>query len=167
MPRVLSLIAASSAALLTLGLVGCGGSEPDINIPGGNNTAPAGESEESGAEQAAGAAEATFGEHSVSISEGVQCAGFEGTFAIGNAQAAAEGNTAIAVVMAGEDATTAQAVTVNTEEGITLVSAEGAGSSEISKDGNTYTVTGTGQVVDTNNPTAGEQSEFEIIVTCP
>lgn len=94
----------------------------------------------------------------------VVCSNAAGNFSI----AVGNPGTGIGIVMA-EDASKVSSVGLGNVNGVALGYQEGApgGSASATKDGKTYTITGTATGVDMSNPTQPMTKPFEISVTCP
>ena len=150
------LVAVTGAAVLVTAVSGCSNKTSD-------KTAPEGTSGMSAA-TGAGVAKVTIDGRPKEI-QGQAV----GTDIGGNLSIAIGGGTSgIAVVMA-PDASTVNSVGLGNVDGVTLgylALAPGA-SATATKDGNTYTVTGTASGMDMANPLQPITKPFEIVVTCP
>ena len=131
------VIGAGSAALVVAGLTGCS-SDNKAGDKTATASAATATSGSVSASAGAGTARVTIDGEPMDVQGQVACASNGGTFTIGVGDAA----TGIGIVMA-EDASTA------------------------TKDGKTYTVTGTATGVDMANPMQPVTKPFEIAVSCP
>ena len=133
------VIGAGSAALVVAGLTGCSSDDKaGDNKAEDKASAATATSGSVSASAGAGTAKVTIDGEPMDVQGQVACASNGGTFTIGVGDAA----TGIGIVMA-EDASTA------------------------TKDGKTYTVTGTATGVDMANPMQPVTKPFEIAVSCP
>jgi lipoprotein LpqH len=86
----------------------------------------------------------------------------------GNVTIAVGGNsTGISVVLTDANPPDVKAVQLGNVNGVTLQYAQGGqGNASVTKDGNTYKVTGTATGVDMANPTQPVNKPFEVDATC-
>ena len=157
------VIGAGSAALVVAGLTGCSSDNKawDKTATASAATATSGSVS---ASAGAGTARVTIDGEPMDVQGQVACASNGGTFTIGVGDAA----TGIGIVMA-EDAYKVTSVGLGNVNGVALGFQEGApgGSATATKDGKTYTVTGTATGVDMANPMQPVTKPFEIAVSCP
>ena len=157
------VIGAGSAALVVAGLTGCS-SDNKAGDKTATASAATATSGSVSASAGAGTARVTIDGEPMDVQGQVACASNGGTFTIGVGDAA----TGIGIVMA-EDASTVTSVGLGNVNGVALGFQEGApgGSATATKDGKTYTVTGTATGVDMANPMQPVTKPFEIAVSCP
>jgi ipoprotein LpqH len=164
------VIGVGSAALVVAGLTGCssgdkaGDNKASDNKAEDKASAATATSGSVSASAGAGTAKVTIDGEPMDVQGQVACASNGGTFTIGVGDAA----TGIGIVMA-EDASTVTSVGLGNVNGVALGFQEGApgGSATATKDGKTYTVTGTATGVDMANPMQPVTKPFEIAVSCP
>ena len=164
------VVAIGGAALVIAGLSGCSSDKSSSSSTASETSAAASSAETSAAATESSSATAGTGTTQVTIDgqdqavEGsVVCAAMGGNMniAIGDAM------TGIAAVVS-EDGTTVTSVGLGNVNGVTLGYAQGTGGEATgSKDGNTYTISGTATGVDMANPLTPVNKPFEIVVTCP
>jgi len=160
-------IAAGSTVLVIAGLTGCSSSEKSAGTTSAASVAsPAATASAGSASVSAGAGVATVSidGQSKDIRGEVVCAANGGNFNIAIGQM----GTGIAVVLA-EDASTVSSVALGNVEGVALAFQDGApgGNASATKDGKSYTISGTATGVDMANPMQPITKPFEIAVTCP
>ena len=157
------VIGAGSAALVVAGLTGCS-SDNKAGDKTATASAATATSGSVSASAGAGTARVTIDGEPMDVQGQVACASNGGTFTIGVGDAA----TGIGIVMA-EDASKVTSVGLGNVNGVALGFQEGApgGSATATKDGKTYTVTGTATGVDMANPMQPVTKPFEIAVSCP
>ena len=157
------VIGAGSAALVVAGLTGCS-SDNKAGDKTATASAATATSGSVSASAGAGTAKVTIDGEPMDVQGQVACASNGGTFTIGVGDAA----TGIGIVMA-EDASKVTSVGLGNVNGVALGFQEGApgGSATATKDGKTYTVTGTATGVDMANPMQPVTKPFEIAVSCP
>jgi lipoprotein LpqH len=163
------LAVAGGAAILVVGLSGCSsdkkseGASSATATPTVSATASASAGGVSAA-AGSGTATVTIDGQPKDIQGQVVCATSGGNVNIAIGQAA----TGIAVIMA-EDATTVTSVGLGNINGVALGFQDGApgGNASATKDGKTYTISGTASGVDMANPMQPITKPFEIAVTCP
>ena len=163
------LAVAGSAAILVTGLSGCSSDKKSegASSPAATATLSATASASAGGVSAAagsGTATVTIDGQPKNIQGQVVCATSGGNVNIAIGQAA----TGIAVIMA-EDASTVSSVGLGNINGVALGFQDGApgGNASATKDGKTYTISGTASGVDMANPMQPITKPFEIAVTCP
>ena len=157
------VIGVGSAALVVAGLTGCS-SDNKAGDKTATASAATATSGSVSASAGAGTARVTIDGEPMDVQGQVACASNGGTFTIGVGDAA----TGIGIVMA-EDASKVTSVGLGNVKGVALGFQEGApgGSATATKDGKTYTVTGTATGVDMANPMQPVTKPFEIAVSCP
>jgi lipoprotein LpqH len=157
------VIGVGSAALVVAGLTGCS-SDKKAEDKAATASAATATSGSVSASAGAGTAKVTIDGEPMDVQGQVACASNGGTFTIGVGDAA----TGIGIVMA-EDASKVNSVGLGNVNGVALGFQEGApgGSATATKDGKTYTVTGTATGVDMANPMQPVTKPFEIAVSCP
>jgi len=163
------LAVVGGAAILVVGLSGCSsdkkseGASSATTTPTVSATASASAGGVSAA-AGSGTATVTIDGQPKDIQGQVVCATSGGNVNIAIGQAA----TGIAVIMA-EDATTVTSVGLGNINGVALGFQDGApgGNASATKDGKTYTISGTASGVDMANPMQPITKPFEIAVTCP
>ena len=157
------------AAIVVAGLSGCSSKKAETTASSAAETpsvtATASVSAGSvSASAGSGTAKLTIDGQPKDVQGQVVCSAAGGNFniAIGN------GTTGVAVIMA-EDASKVSSVGLGNVNGVALGYQEGApgGSASATKDGKTYTITGTATGVDMANPMQPMTKPFEISVTCP
>jgi lipoprotein LpqH len=161
------VVGVASAAVVLAGLTGCsskkseettGASEPNatsaVTASSGSVTAQAG----------AGTAMVTIDGQPQEIKGQVACTTAAGTMNI----AVGDQTTGIGVMMS-PDASKVTSVGLGNVNGVAMGYQEGApgGSASVTKDGQTYTITGTATGVDIANPMQPMTKPFEIKVSCP
>lgn len=164
------VVGIGSAAIVVAGLTGCSNkkaeettglyqssstsSSPAVTASQGTMTAQAG----------AGTATVTIDGQAKDIAGQVACTTAAGSLNI----ALGQQGTGIAVMMA-PDASKVTSVGLGNVDGVVMGYQEGApgGSASATKDGQTYTVTGTATGVDMANPMQPITKPFEIKVSCP
>jgi lipoprotein LpqH len=156
-------IGVGSAAIVVAGLTGCSSEKKaeDKSAPASAATATSGSVS---ASAGAGTAKVTIDGEPMEVKGQVACATNGGTVTIGVGDAA----TGIGIVMA-EDASTVTSVGLGNVNGVALGFQEGApgGSASATKDGKSYTITGTATGIDMANPMAPVTKPFEVAVSCP
>ena len=167
-------VGVGSAAILVAGLVGCSGKKSEgayneasestssmssmssaVSATSGSVTASAG----------AGTAKVSIDGQPKDITGQIACSTAMGNLNIGVGDAA----TGIAVVMS-PDASKVTSVGLGNVNGVVMGFQDGAGggtNASATKDGSTYTITGTATGVDMANPMSPMTKPFEITVTCP
>lgn len=158
------VIGVGSAALVVAGLTGCSSDKKAGDNKAATASAATATSGSVSASAGAGSAKVTIDGEPMDVQGQVACASNGGTFTIGVGDAA----TGIGIVMA-EDASKVTSVGLGNVNGVALGFQEGApgGSATATKDGKTYTVTGTATGVDMANPMQPVTKPFEITVSCP
>lgn len=165
-----AMIAVGGTAILVAGLAGCSGDKSSSGAAAGDGSAA---SEASTSQSASSAASVTAGAGTATVTidgqpremQGqVACAVAGGNLNIG----IGEQTTGVAVVMA-QDASRVTSVGLGNVNGAVLGFQQGApgGNASATKDGNTYTITGTATGVDMANPMQPMTKPFEIKVSCP
>jgi len=160
---------------LSAGLVGCSGpAETDTDISSSSSTTSEAATDES--TETAEAGDAAVGEGDVSVTVDGQaieiddattvCQTADGTVTI--AVGAATGTNGIGALLSDGDSPTVKSVALGSVDGTAMGWAEGApGEASVTKDGNTYTISGSMMAVDASDPTAAGEQDFEMSVTCP
>lgn len=158
-------VAVCGAAVLVAGLSGCSGKKSETAAATPSVTATASASSGSiSASAGTGTAKVSIDGQPKDIQGQVVCSSAAGNFNI----AIGSGTTGVAVIMA-EDASKVSSVGLGNVNGVALGFQEGApgGSASATKDGKTYTISGTATGVDMANPMQPTTKPFEISVTCP
>ncbi|MDR3659998.1 MAG: lipoprotein LpqH [Mycobacterium sp.] len=159
------VIAAAGAAILAVGLTGC--SKDKSSSSGSSATASASASVPGGGNTSAGAgtAKVTIDGKAQDVQGQIGCttAGGNVVIAIGNATGG------LGVTLTDADPPVVKTVGLGNVGGTALGYTEGApgGDAKATKDGKTYTITGTATGVDMANPMEPAKKPFEIDVTCP
>jgi lipoprotein LpqH len=159
------LVGVGGAAIVVAGLTGCSSRNSQEGTGAAQDTSRATATSEAATTTAArGTAEVTVDGKSMDINGQVVCSAAVGTMNI----AVGEQTTGIAVVMS-PDASKVTSVGLGNVDGVVMGYQVGApgGNASATKDGNTYTVTGTATGVDMANPMQPMTKPFEIKVTCP
>lgn len=161
------MIGVGGAVIVMAGLSGCSGEKKaeDTSAPASAATATATATSGSvSASAGAGTAKVTIDGEPMEVQGQVACATTGGTFTIGVGDSA----TGIGIVMA-EDASKVSSVGLGNVNGVALGFQEGApgGSATATKDGKSYTITGTATGIDMANPMQPVTKPFEIAVSCP
>lgn len=148
---------------MAAGLTGCSSEKKaeDNSAPASAATATSGSVS---ASAGAGTAKVTIDGEPMEMKGQVACTASGGTVTIGVGDAA----TGIGIVMA-EDASRVTSVGLGNVNGVALGFQEGApgGSASATKDGKSYTITGTATGIDMANPMAPVTKPFEVAVSCP
>ena len=161
-------VGVGSVAVLIAGVVGCSGKKsegahneaseaksPAVSATSGSVTASAG----------AGTAKVSIDGQPKDVQGQIACSTAAGNLSIAIGGAA----TGIAVVMS-PDASKVSSVGLGNVNGVVMGFQDGAGggtNASATKDGSTYTITGTATGVDMANPMQPMTKPFEIEVTCP
>ncbi len=157
------MIGVGGAVIVVAGLSGCSGEKKaeDTSAPASAATATSGSVS---ASAGAGTAKVTIDGEPMEVQGQVACATTGGTFTIGVGDSA----TGIGIVMA-EDASKVSSVGLGNVNGVALGFQEGApgGSATATKDGKSYTISGTATGIDMANPMQPVTKPFEIAVSCP
>ena len=96
----------------------------------------------------------------------VVCQEVDGTMTI--AVGSAAGADGIGATLTTGDAPTVKTVALGSLDGTAMAWAEGApGEANATVDGSTYTISGSMAAVDMSNPTAMEETPFEMVIACP
>ncbi len=163
-------VALAGTAVMVAGLVGCSSekkSETKAETSAAMSGSPSAMTATSGSVTAAagaGTAKVTIDGAPKDVQGQVVCAANGGNFNI----AVGDATTGIGIVMA-EDASKVTSVGLGNVDGVALGFQDGApgGNASATKDGKSYTITGTATGVDMANPMAPMTKPFEIQVTCP
>jgi ipoprotein LpqH len=151
-------IAVAGAAILVAGISGC--SSNKSNTGGGGSSSAA----TSGATGGGGGPTVTIDGKNQNVTGSVVCttAGGHVNIAIGGAA------TGIAAVLTDANPPQVQSVGLGNVNGVTLAytTGTGQGNAAVTKDGNSYKITGTATGVDMANPMQPVPKPFEIDVTC-
>lgn len=165
------VVAVGGAALVIAGLSGCSSddksssatSETSAAATSAEETTTAEATESPTAAAGSGTTKVTIDGQDKPVEGSVVCAAMGGNMNI----AIGEAMTGIAAVVS-EDGSTVTSVGLGNVDGVTLAFAQGAGGeATATKDGNTYTITGTATGVDMANPMTPVNKPFELVVTCP
>lgn len=174
MSKAKTSVLSAVAVIALLGMTAC--SDPGAEVPGpGQGTADSNASQP--AEQATvgtvestapeGGAAARIGDVEETVGK-VACTVLNGQWTMSGG----EDDGAKVAVTATEDRATVQSASVVLSNGTVASMGGGAGSASIMWDGETFTVTGSGAVMDLNNPPESEdaeqpaEAEFVITATC-
>lgn len=151
------MVAAGGAAIIVAGLTGCSSTDKSVSTTT-SVTAQA------SASAGSGTAKVTIDGMPREMAGQVVCTNAGGNLTIALGQQA----TGIAVVMA-EDASKVTSVGLGNVDGVVLGFQDMApgGSATATRDGKSYTITGTASGVDMANPMQPITKPFEIAVTCP
>ena len=151
-------IAVAGLAVVAGGLSGCSGSQPSATT----GATPAVASS-SGAGPGAGAAKVVVDGQDQHVQGSVRCETGRGfvTIAIGEAP------TGVVAAVTDANPPEAKSVSIANGNGMPLVSGSGQGQAQVTKDGNSYTITGTAASWDPANPGRMTRKPFRIDVTCP
>ncbi|MDJ1371992.1 lipoprotein LpqH [Gulosibacter molinativorax] len=183
------LAALGTSFALVAALTACSSGNSDEPTPVGNSSnndasAPAQEDTSNGAggdttedapadggnvSSGAGSAEVIIDGETIDIpNPNVQCGESGDTFAIAvTSPDLAEGTTFGALLTAG-DSPTVSTVALAQSDGVSVAYTEGTGgAAEVTVDGNTYTISGSGMGVDATDPASAGDVEFSFTVTCP
>lgn len=96
----------------------------------------------------------------------VVCQEVDGTMTI--AVGSAAGADGIGATLTTGDSPTVKTVALGSLDGTAMAWAEGApGEANATVDGSTYTISGSMAAVDMSNPTAMEETPFEMVIACP
>ena len=161
-------------ASLGLLLVGCSGSDAPAKTPESSGTESSGASEQDQGAADAGSTSAGTAETSVTVDgkavdiadPTTVCHEADGMLTI--AVGAAGGTEGIGAVLSGGDAPQVTSVALGSVDGTVMGWAEGApGEASATKQGSTYTITGSMMAVDAANPAAPAEKPFEMRITCP
>lgn len=157
----------TGAAIVVAGLTGCSTKSEESPAAGTDASTSSAVTATSGAATAAanaGSAKVTIDGQPREIQGQVACTTAMGNFSI----AIGEQATGVAVMMA-PDASRVTSVGLGNIDGVTMGYQDGApgGNATATKDGQTYTVSGTATGIDMANPTQPMTKPFEITVTCP
>ena len=163
------LVGVGSAAIVVAGLTGCSSkkSEESTGASGYNSSSSSAVTASSGsvtAQAGAGTATVTIDGQPKDIQGQVVCSTAAGSFNI----AVGQQDTGVAVMMA-PDASKVTSVGLGNVNGVVMGYQEGApgGQASATKDGQTYTISGTATGVDMANPMQPMTKPFEIKVNCP
>ena len=162
------VVGVGAAALLVAGLTGCSSNKSEEGTGASRDTAGSSAVTASSgsvtAQAGAGGATVTIDGKPKEIQGQVVCTTAAGTMNI----AVGEQTTGIAVMMT-PDASKVTSVGLGNIDGVMMGYQEGApgGNASVTKDGQTYTITGTATGVDIANPMQPMTKPFEIKVSCP
>ncbi|MGW0160024.1 lipoprotein LpqH [Mycobacterium sp. NPDC003323] len=166
------VVAIGGAALVIAGLSGCSSGDNSASESATSETSAAATSAEETTTAASesptaatgsGTTKVTIDGQDQAVDGNVVCASMGGNMNIAIGDTA----TGIAAVVS-EDGTTVTSVGLGNVNGVTLGFTQGAGGEATgSKDGNTYTISGTATGVDMANPMTPVNKPFELVVTCP
>ena len=160
-------VGVGSAAILIAGLVGCSSKKAETSSEKASQAPSSAVSATSGtvtASAGAGTAKVSIDGQPKEVNGQIACTTAMGNLNIGIGDTA----TGIAVVMS-PDASKVTSVGLGNVNGTVLGFQDGASgaSASATKNGNTYTITGTAAGVDKANPMQPMTKPFEIEVTCP
>lgn len=158
------LIAMGGAAVVAAGLSGCSSDEPkaESDSPAASVAAPTGVGTDTDS-----VARVSIDGEDQTIEGAATCATTGGTVNIAFGSAGATGG--LGAVLGEGEPPTVQSVALGNIDGVMLGFAPGTpgADAEATKDGNTYTITGTATGVDMANPMQPVTKPFEMEVTCP
>ncbi len=164
------LISVGGAAIVVAGLSGCSSgssssSETTTETTAAAATTTAEETTSASAAAAPGSPKVSIDGQDQNVQGTIVCASMGGNVNI----AIGEATTGIAAVVSEGDSPTVSSVGLGNVNGVTLGYQQGAGQGEATatKDGSTYTISGTATGVDMANPMQPVNKPFEIVVTCP
>lgn len=168
------VVGLGSAAIIVAGLTGCSSkTSEDTTGASGYNSNSSGSGNSSAVTASSGSATAVAGAGTATVTIDGQPKDVQGqvacTTAVGNLSiAVGEQATGIAVVMT-PDASKVTSVGLGNVDGVVMGYQDGApgGQASATKDGQTYTISGTATGVDMANPTQPLTKPFEIKVSCP
>ena len=159
------VVVVGGAALVIAGLSGCSSDEKKSESPttSAETTTEAGTASATAA-PSGGGTKVTIDGQDQNVAGTVVCSAMGGNMNIAIGDAA----TGIAAVLS-EDGSTVQSVGLGNVNGVTLgyQTGTGQGEAKATKDGSTYTISGTATGVDMANPMQPVNKPFEIDVTCP
>lgn len=96
----------------------------------------------------------------------IACEEMDGTLMI--AIGSTTGADGIGATLTTGDNPTVKTVALGSLDGTAMAWAEGApGEANATKDGSVYTISGSMSVVDMNNPTSMDETDFEMVIPCP
>ena len=153
-------------AATVVALSGCSSGEKTSEAPAGSAEATTGSGAASAtAAPSGGGTKVTIDGQDQKVSGTVVCQAAGGNMNI----AIGEATTGIAAVLSEADPPTVTSVGLGNVNGVTLGYTAGVpgGSAEATKDGSTYTISGTATGVDMANPMQPVNKPFEIEVSCP
>ncbi|WP_431238422.1 lipoprotein LpqH [Mycolicibacterium aichiense] len=165
------VVTVAGAAVLVAGLSGCSKND---NKSTSTTSATANTSAAATTTSAAGSPSATAGAGNAKVTIDGQAQNVQGQVVCATAGgnlniAIGEATTGIAAVLSA-DASSVQSVGLGNVNGVTLgytAGVPGGANATATKDGNTYTISGTATGVDMANPMQPVTKPFEIQVTCP
>jgi ipoprotein LpqH len=159
------VVAVGGAAIVIAGLSGCSSDEKKSESPttSAETTTEAGTASATAAPSGGGTKVSIDGQDQ-NVGGTVVCSEMGGNMNIAIGDAA----TGIAAVLS-SDGSTVQSVGLGNVNGVTLgyQSGTGQGEAKATKDGKSYTISGTATGVDMANPMQPVNKPFEIAVTCP
>jgi lipoprotein LpqH len=159
------VVAVGGAAIVIAGLSGCSSDEKKSESPttSAETTTGAGTASATAAPSEGGTKVSIDGQDQ-NVGGTVVCSEMGGNMNIAIGDAA----TGIAAVLS-SDGSTVQSVGLGNVNGVTLgyQSGTGQGEAKATKDGKSYTISGTATGVDMANPMQPVNKPFEIAVTCP
>jgi len=159
------VVALGGAAIVIAGLSGCSSEEKKSESPATSAEATTGAGTASAtAAPSGGGTKVTIDGQDQNVGGTVVCSAMGGNMNIAIGEAA----TGIAAVIS-EDGSNVQSVGLGNVNGVTLGFAPGTPGAEAkaTKDGSTWTISGTATGIDMANPMQPVTKPFEITVTCP
>ena len=158
------IVAAGGTAIVLAGLTGCSSDKKSETKVDATTATPAATSPAIGATTGPGSVTVTIDGNPKDVAGQVACVTSGGNVNIG----VGDQTTGIAVVMS-EDASSVTSVALGNVDGVALGYTQGmpGGNATASKDGKTYTVSGTATGVDMANPMQPMTKPFEVVVSCP
>lgn len=158
------VVAVGGAAIVIAGLAGCSSDKKSESKSSPATSAPGTGSVSASAAPSGGGTKVSIDGQDQNVKGTVVCTAMGGNMNIAIGDAA----TGIAAVLS-EDGSNVQSVGLGNVNGVTLGYQAGAGQGEAkaTKDGKTYTITGTATGIDMANPMQPVNKPFEIKVACP
>jgi lipoprotein LpqH len=161
------VVAVGGAAIVIAGLSGCSSGEKKTessSSSAASSSAAGTASASATAAPSGGGTKVTIDGKDQNVSGTTVCTAMGGNMNIAIGDAA----TGIAAVVS-EDASKVTSVGLGNVNGVTLAyaAAAGQGEAKASKDGNTWTITGTATGIDMANPMQPVNKPFELVVVCP
>ncbi len=158
------VVALGGAAIVIAGLSGCSSDNKSSSSSSSSASSSAGGSASASAAPSGSGTKVTIDGKDQNVAGTVVCSAMGGNMNIAIGQAA----TGVAAVISA-DGSTVQSVGLGNVNGVTLgyQSGTGQGEAKVSKDGNSYKISGTATGIDMANPMQPVNKPFEIDVTCP
>ncbi len=156
------LVGVAGAAIVVAGLAGCSSNKSNT----GSTTSPSAATASASASAGASTAKVTIDGQDQNVKGTVSCVSAGGNVNIGVGDA----TTGIGAVLSDASPPVVHSVGLGNVNGVTLGYSDAApsqGKADVTKDGNSYKITGTATGVDMANPMQPVNKPFEIDVTCP